>query len=45
MSQREKCKYFHEKNLKYNRIMETPGSLPAKKISFKRNFEVKVFSK
>ena len=21
MSQREKCKYFHEKNLKYNRIM------------------------
>lgn len=25
--------------------METPGSLPARKISFKRNFEVKSFTK
>lgn len=45
MSQRQKCKYFHEKNFKYNKSMELPGSLPARKIEFKRNFEVRPFDK
>jgi len=45
MTQREKSKYFHEKNLKFNKIMEIPGILPARKIEFKRTFEVKLFTK
>lgn len=44
MSQREKSKYFHEKNLKYNKIMSLPGSIPARKIQFNRSFEVKLFT-
>jgi len=44
MTQREKSKYFHEKNLKYNKAMSLPGSLPARKIQFKRTFEVKLFT-
>lgn len=44
MTQREKSKYFHEKNLKYNKEMSLPGSLPARKIQFKRTFEIKLFT-
>lgn len=44
MSQREKAKYFHEKNLCYRKVIETPGNLPARTIQFKRKFEVKLFN-
>lgn len=32
MTQREKSKYFHEKNMKYNKIMSMPGGVPARTI-------------